>query len=121
MKNMLIQIKEHMPVYDSAGKKIGAVKTVQFGDEDLERPGVETSTARTAEVIGNQLTEDLAKAFKTGNQIPVELRKRLERYGYVKVDTGVLASDRYASADQIANVTADRVDLNVTKDELIAA
>jgi hypothetical protein len=121
MKNMLIQVKEHMLVYDSAGKKIGAVKTVQLGDEDLERPGVETSTAQTNEVVGNELIQDLAKAFELRDEVPDELRERLERYGYIRVDTGFLASDRYASADQIANVTADRVDLNVTKDELIAA
>ena len=28
MENMLTQVHEHMPVYDSTGKKIGAVKTV---------------------------------------------------------------------------------------------
>ncbi len=121
MKNMLTQVHEDMPVYDRTGKKIGAVKTVQFGDEDLERPGVETSTAQTAKVVGNELMEDFAKTLKTGEHLPVELRKRLQRYGYIKVDTGILASTHYASADQIANVTDSRVVLNVTADQLISS
>jgi sporulation protein YlmC with PRC-barrel domain len=120
MKNLLTQVHKDMSVYDRTGKKIGSVENVQFGDEDLERPGVETSTAQALNATGNDLVEDLAKALKTEEQVPLELRKRLLRYGYIKVDTGILKSDRYASADQIARVTADRIDLDVTMNELIA-
>jgi hypothetical protein len=119
MKNMLTQIHEDMPVYDRTGKKIGAVKNVQFGDEDLERPGVETSTAEAPAETDDNIVDYVAEVFATVDRIPEEFRKRLQRYGYIQVDTGLLTSDRFASSDQIANVTTDRVDLSVTKDELI--
>jgi histidyl-tRNA synthetase len=63
----------------------------------------------------------VAKALISEEKIPDEFRKRLQRYGYIKVDTGILTADRFASAAQIADVTDDRVDLNVTKDELIVS
>ena len=119
MENKLTQIHEHMPVYDRTGKKIGAVKNVQFGDEDLERPGVETSAAELPSEMGGNIIGFVASVFTTGNHMPDEFRKRLQRYGYIKVDTGIVTSDRYASADQIAKVGANRVDLTVTQDELI--
>ncbi|NDJ78741.1 MAG: hypothetical protein GYB65_21025 [Chloroflexi bacterium] len=119
MQNMMTRIREDMPVYDSTGTRIGVVKAVHFGDEDLERPGAETQTAQKPQVRGNTFVDKFAEALTLGNDVPEELRKRLERFGYFRVGTGLLVSDRYASADQIAKVDVDRVDLTATMDELI--
>ena len=119
MKNLLPQIHEDMSVYDRTGKKIGEVRNVQFGDEDLEHPGIETATTRSHPELSDNLVDYVAKALTAEEQIPEEIRNRLQRYGYIKIDTGFLASARYASAEQIADVTGDRVDLNITKDELV--
>lgn len=119
MKNTLSQIHENMPVYDREGNKIGTVKAVQLGDEDLARPGVETATAQTPDVPGNELVEDLARALDFEAPVPAEIRTRFERYGYIRIDTGLLSSDRYACADQVTKVTADRVDLDAVEDDLV--
>jgi hypothetical protein len=119
MKNMLTQVRKDMAVYDREGNMIGTVETVYFGDEDLERPGVETATAPTPDVANRGLIENVPEALNPDNRIPTELRSRLQRYGFIKVETGILASDRYARADQITKVDENRVELNVTQDELI--
>jgi len=118
MKNMLTKVQKDMAVFDRDGNRIGTVKDIQFGDEDLERPGVETSTGQTPEVEGNQLIRDVVGAIKPDERILPELKARLKRYGYIKVNTGLLSADRYAGADQIASVGENRLDLNAALDEL---
>lgn len=119
MKNLLTDIREDMPVYDRENNKIGTVEEIRFGDEDLERPGAETSTAQKAKVVGNTLVDDIARAIRVDDRLPEEIRSRLQRYGYVKIDTGLLTSDRYVIADQIEKVSADRINLKVGQDDLI--
>lgn len=120
MKNMLSKVQEDMTVYDREGNKIGTVKAIQMGDEDLERPGAETSTAASAETTtDNTLVEDFARAISSDHDFPEEMKKRYMRYGYVKVDAGLLRSDRYFAADQIANVSGDRIELNVSMSDLV--
>ncbi len=52
--------------------------------------------------------------------IPDELRQHLERVGYIRIDSaGFFAADRFATPDQIAQVTPDGVVLNVPGDALI--
>ena len=119
MRNMLNQIHEDMPVYDRRGNKIGTVDEIQFGDENPEEPGVETATAKRPSNGDGGLIEDLARAFSAGDMLPAELRSRLIRYGFFKIDTGLLSPDRYVSADQIASVDGERVTLNVSEDDLI--
>lgn len=119
MENLLAQVREDMTVYDSKGDKVGTVKTVQLGDEDLAEPGAETATSQKAEVGGNDLVEEVAEALTFKDEIPEEIQNRLRRYGFIRVDAGLLRSDRYVSAEQITNVDGDRVELNATKDELI--
>jgi hypothetical protein len=117
--NLLAQIHEDMPVYDRAGDKIGTVKTVQFGEKNLAPTETETSADQQPDVAGTVVTEGVVGAFSLDDQLPAELRERLERLGYIQIDFGVLASDRYASAEQIEKVAVDRVDLNATQSELI--
>jgi hypothetical protein len=120
-QNLIMNIREGMTVYARDGKKVGRVEDVQFGDEDLSQPGVETSDAQDVRKMDETLVDVVAQAFSLPNRAPEEIRERLLRYGYMKVDTGLLASDRYVEADQIADVNGDRVELSVTRDELVKA
>jgi hypothetical protein len=120
MKNMLGQVREAMTVYDREDNKVGTVRFVHFGDEDLDKPGVETATAPRDQWKEKGLIEDLAEAIVPPDRFPPELRSRLQRYGYIRIDTGLLSADRYATADQVADVKGDRVKLSVTKTNLIS-
>lgn len=120
MKNMLIKVREEMEVYDSTGDKVGTVKAVQFGDEDLERPGAETTTTQSQPKAGeNSLVDDFARAISSDDRSPDELLAQFERYGYLTVDAGLLRSNRYVRADQITSVSGNRVELNASHDELL--
>lgn len=59
---------------------------------------------------------DLVGAFTgEGDHLPGELRQKLERDGFVEIDAdGLLAADRYATPDQIAQVAGDRVTLSTS-------
>lgn len=121
MKNMLTNVREDMSVFDRTGDKIGTVKSVHFGDENLEQPGVETTTAQTPEVRGNDLVQDFRQAISFEDRFPPEIRERMQRYGYIEIDTGILGSDHYVRSDQIAQVDDDRVELNAALDDLLKA
>jgi sporulation protein YlmC with PRC-barrel domain len=116
--DLLSRIYEGMEVYDSDGEKIGKVERVQFGQEDTSKPGVESATvSSTGE--RDTLFDNLAEVFTDPDAVPEELRARLLRYGYIKIDTGLLKSDRYVESTQIAGVVEDHVNLHVTRDELL--
>lgn len=121
MNSKLTQIRKGMPVFDREGKKIGSVKVIHFGDENPQEPGVNTETAQTPDVSGNEMIEIFARAISDEGRVPEEARERFQRYGFLKVNTGILIPDRYVSADQIAHVSANRVDLNATLRDLVAA
>lgn len=53
--------------------------------------------------------------------MPDEVRERMLRHGYMQIDTGLIRSDRYAMLDQVRGVSGDRVDLSVSRDDLIKA
>ena len=61
----------------------------------------------------------MAEAFGR-EEVPEPLRSQLLRDGYLHLDAkGLFASNRYILPEQIARMTADGVQLNVTKDALI--
>jgi hypothetical protein len=103
-----------MKVIDSAGEEIGKVEIVKMGD-----PGAATVGA-CADRDGG-LIQDFAEAFgfESEPELPAQLRARLMRIGFVKVDAkGLFASSRYVTPDKIAGVSADTVRLNVRKDQM---
>lgn len=56
------------------------------------------------------------------NDLPRERHDVLVRQGYIRIDSaGLFAADRYATADQLAQVGDDAVQLNVSRDALISA
>lgn len=116
----LNRVREGMDVLDSRGKKIGTVEAVQFGDEDPTSPEVNTVTGSNLSDNSDSLVENLAAAVFGDDNIPETLRARMIRYGYIRIDRGLLSSDVYALGDQIGGVSGDEVHLNVQDDALVA-
>jgi hypothetical protein len=118
-ENVLAQIQKGMHVYDQNGKGVGKVEYVQFGDENPDQPGIETVTAQRPPEPGDELMAKALEAVKAEDREPEVLRARLVRYGFVRVDPGILRSDRYILSNQIARVSGSRVELSVPRDQLI--
>jgi hypothetical protein len=95
------QVVEGMRVFDAAGKEIGKVKFVKFGDPEA--------------------TTTLGEETDSGEpRIAGELRERLLRLGFIKVDRkGFLKSDAYVAADEIDRVQDGAVHLTVTDKEML--
>lgn len=97
---LLLGIREGMSVFDLKDNKVGTVKHIQFADD----------TTDEAALISDPLVLEA----------PEPVRSRLLRSGFIRIDAGLLRRDRYAIADQIDRVQDDRVQLYVTRDELVA-
>lgn len=119
---MLLQIHAGMKVYDRNQHEIGTIEYVQFTDEDPESPGPETATTTLDKTAADRNTflEGIARAIGGDDDLPEELRQRLLREGYIKIDTGVLRSDVFALPDQVASVSDENVYLEATREELIS-
>lgn len=94
----LAQIREGMAVIDAGGEKVGTVRQVYLGGEDLS----ETAVA------GDSVLND----------VPAGLRGRLAASGFIEIGTGLLQANRYATGEQVAAVETNTVRLSVGKDEL---
>lgn len=118
--NMLKQIHRGMKVVGPENKDIGTVDFVYFGDaiDTAEERGMGPATARGLDWKPEGLMQDVARAFDP-NELPDEVRERLIHGGFVRIDTGLLGSDRYVIPEQIKDVENDRVYITAGKDELI--
>jgi len=99
-EDVLAGIREGMSVYDISADRVGSVKAVRFGDDAVDTTAMLNDSGLQA--------------------APEPLRKRLLRAGYIHIVTGLLARDRYATADQIRYVTRDGVYLDAFYGELTA-
>lgn len=115
----LKHIKEYMDVIDVNGKKVGTVDYVKFGDEDPADPGPETRTENTPPSNRTSLVDDIADALATTREIPEAVRERMLRYGYIKIDTGILESNQYVILDEVTRVHDDHIHISRTQDDLI--
>lgn len=107
-----------MKVYDSRRKHIGKIDDFKFS-ENATDPGVEPADIDgTDKPRQESLLEEVAEAFG-GEQLPEALRAKLLREGYIRLDSGLLAADRYIVPSQIASAAGDEVTLNVEKDQLV--
>ncbi len=115
-QHMLANIKEGMPVRDSAGHSVGTVKDVYFGTSSDEAEAYTTQTIVGPDDGG--IAPDIADTFGAGNALPDMIRKRLLTHGYIRIDVGI-GNGHFAMADQVADVSKDGVRLSVPKDELV--
>ena len=99
--HILTQIYEGMNVYDAEGGIIGTVQHVHLGDatEEADELGLGPATMSDLGRSENSLLDHFAKAIAPGQTVPQELRQRLLRHGFIKIDcAGILVTDRYAVA-----------------------
>jgi hypothetical protein len=119
----LEQIREDMEVYDRAGDKIGEVEDIYLGSvgENAVAEGRGPATAYDSnQTEPHTFVHDLAEVFTGDDELPEVVRSRLLHHGFIRIDgSGLFASDYYVMPDQIASVSHDRIQLNVSRDELI--
>ena len=105
-------VREGMDVKDRDGERIGTVETLRFGDK-----AVASGDSRDGH-RDDSLIDNLAEALWP-DDMPEAERARLLSGGYLVLDAdGILASDRYITAEQIGSVTGDAVHLNVKRSDL---
>jgi hypothetical protein len=92
----ITKVREGMRAVDASGKEIGTVELVKLGDpEAVTTQGQQTESGEP--------------------HVPGEMRDRLLRLGFVKIDRkGFFRSDAYVAADQITRVADDVVELSAT-------
>lgn len=101
----LEQVREGMVVLDAAGAQIGTVRRVRMGDPQAVT--LEGNEER-APVIGGFVKTDDAET----PDLPDELRRELQRTGFVEVDGPILSGvDRYVPGDRVAEVVDKTVRL----------
>jgi hypothetical protein len=119
----LTGVKEGMHVHDVNDQHVGKVRFVKLSDEGPLTTGVATATVSPAEVNRDEsLVTEVAETIvpDDADDLPVEMRERLIREGYVRIDTGFLRADRFVTPDQIQSISDDVVMLSITKDTLNA-
>ncbi|MEV4708718.1 hypothetical protein [Actinoplanes sp. NPDC049316] len=95
------QVVEGMRVLDAAGTEVGKVELVKLGDpEAITTAGEETDNGEP--------------------RVAGEIRARLLRLGFIKVDRkGFLKPDGYVAADEIDRVQDGAVHLTVTDKDML--
>jgi hypothetical protein len=115
----IAQVREGMTVVDAAGDEIGKVDYVKMGDPEA----VTVNPADATDDRGG-IFEGVADVLSghDADDLPTTLAGEMLRVGYLRVDSkGWFSKDRFVPADAIQGVMGDRVQLAVTKDELIEA
>ena len=121
--SILRNIREGMDVFDRNNERIGTVEFVHFGAASETQQNFGTGPASVTAADDPQMREDslvdeLAEAFFP-TDVPDVIRNKLLLNGYIRLDaSGLFAADRYILPEQIASVTNDGVQLNVTRDQL---
>lgn len=122
----LLQVHEGMRVYDREDKEVGTVESVFMGataesESDWGRGPAQASEGNLPEDDDNADRVAEALGWSTGTQSEEDrlLRARLMHEGFIRVDAGLLSTDRYVLPDQIEAVSGDGVHLRVHRDELI--
>lgn len=95
----LAHVAEGMEVHDRYGEKVGKVKQIYLGGEDLAESAV----------AGDSVLRDAPEA----------LRGRLAASGFVEIGTGILQRNLYAIGEQVSAVREDGVWLSADKGQLV--
>lgn len=106
------KVRDGMTVVDSTGEEVGTVAAVQMGDPQA----VTTEGQEPAENSG--FLERIGEAIDAGHGLPPQAEAQLRRTGYLKIDSKGIASDVYASAEQVSDVSGDTVRLATEADQL---
>ena len=116
-QSLLHQVTEEMRVYDADGQHVGKVAALYYGDSPQAATPADTP-------VEDELTEgparDVSEIMEPTEALPEEVRARLRRYGFIRVDAGVLTSDVYVLPDDIDHVDEDGVHLSISEDELLS-
>jgi hypothetical protein len=116
-----IPIEEGFDVRDVKNDHIGTVRTFRFSDDDPRTEVAETeTTAGVADRERNDIVSNVLEVFVDDDDLPQELRERLLRQGFVRIDQGLFAPDLFATMEQVARVADRTVYLNIARDQLIA-
>lgn len=119
-ESLLAQVHDGMTVLDANNERIGTVTFVRFGDEVTNDGIAQTATAAPTDLDSEpDFLEAVVETFTGHDDIPEEVRARLLRYGFVRVDTGLLRRDLFVMPGQIAHVHDEHVHLNVIRDQLM--
>lgn len=122
--NLLNLVQEGMRVYDQQEKEIGRVKSLFLGEAapEAEAFGQGPAQASTRPLPGQDNWFDEHPSVSGGSEaVPPAVRAQLRRQGFLRVESpGILSGVRYVLPAQIAQVTGDRVYLNVSHDQLIS-
>ncbi|KKB10605.1 hypothetical protein VE25_17170 [Devosia geojensis] len=110
-----------MKVFDSTNAEIGTVEDFKFSDEDPATPGLEQNDVHPMDrERDDDLVSIMARAFAGEDGLSDELKEKLLREGFVRIDAeGLFAGDRYITPDQIARADGDRLVLSVPKSDLM--
>jgi hypothetical protein len=104
--------------WDATNEDIGTVKFVQMGDEDPTNYETEAPSDQRPVDSTNSLFDEVIRAFAPDHDLPDALIKQMRRYGFIRIDGGLLRADYIATHDQIADAHEDGVRLNVPQDRL---
>jgi hypothetical protein len=116
MQNQIRLVREHMPVEDALNTRVGSVDFVHYGmDEFVSGAGIVGAAP-----LNENLVSPVALELLPRGKMDDDTRQRMLRNGFVKIKTGILSADRFASADWIERVENGTVHLNVRKDQLPA-
>ena len=107
------RINEGMAVHDRDEQPVGLVQLVYYGGAS------EAAIARTLQ-LADAAGEAGWGAFGSDG-VPPALRARLLRQGYIRIEgPGIVGLRCYATAEQIGDVSDERVQLRASRDELVA-
>lgn len=105
----LTQVVEGMEVYDRDGNEIGKVDTFRLGEGTLKTTETDTVT----------IVETISDALGGHKELPTVLYARLYDKGFVRIKRGLFRSDMLIVPEQIDEVNAVSIHLNVDESELM--
>lgn len=108
-------LEENMFVYDADGNRVGDITFLHFGEG---HDAASVSEVTMDDPTNSALTDTITDVFGKDTQLPEELRKKLYRHGFARVD-GALTKTYFFIPEQIARIEDDTVHLNVSKGELV--
>ena len=112
-------VRTGMHVLDVEGTEIGTIKSVFVGDPEAEVPQ-QPEELSTGLMAGPGAAMNGLFPDGLGSDLPAVERTRLIRSGYVRINLkGWFSGERFASSEEIHDVTDDVVHLSVEQGHLV--